>query len=328
MSRANTPELVGNSVYVEKSYPKLFHSDKLWQIKTKTQQANLRWFSYAIKDDRVKQLISDGATGSSRSMRNISQSSFCSLLLATPPLPEQTAIANLLSTWDTAINKLQALIAAKEKRKKWLMQQLLMGKKRLPGFEGEWVTKRMSEIGRIPEKNPISKITDHKLITVKLHTKGLDFNESDKPKISSTGRPYYERRTGEILIGRQNIHNGGIGYVSANFNGHICSNAITSFLIDKTKNSIFFFLKCLQYDKYYKSFEDFMGGTGQKELSERAFLQLAIRVPPCKEEQISIGEVLKMAEQELELLYKKLQNLKSQKIGLMQVLLTGQIRLK
>ena len=55
-----------------------------------------------------------------------------------PPLPEQKAIAHVLGLMDTAINKNNQLIAQKELRKKWLMQNLLTGKKRLKGFNGEW----------------------------------------------------------------------------------------------------------------------------------------------------------------------------------------------
>ncbi len=58
--------------------------------------------------------------------------------IALPPLPEQIAIANLLSTWDKAIETTQKLIAQKELRKKWLMQVLLTGKIRVKEFGGEW----------------------------------------------------------------------------------------------------------------------------------------------------------------------------------------------
>lgn len=55
-----------------------------------------------------------------------------------PPLPEQQKIAQILSTWDRAIDTLDTLIAAKQKRKTALMQQLLTGKRRLPGFDGKF----------------------------------------------------------------------------------------------------------------------------------------------------------------------------------------------
>ncbi len=62
-----------------------------------------------------------------------------------PPLSEQRRIAAILSTWDRAIETTEKLIANSEAQKKALMQQLLTGKKRLPGFSGEWRTRKLSE---------------------------------------------------------------------------------------------------------------------------------------------------------------------------------------
>jgi type I restriction enzyme S subunit len=63
-----------------------------------------------------------------------------------PPLPEQKAIANILSMMDAAINKNNQLIIQKELQKKWLMQNLLTGKKRLKGFEEEWKEYHLGEM--------------------------------------------------------------------------------------------------------------------------------------------------------------------------------------
>jgi hypothetical protein len=65
----------------------------------------------------------------------INAEEYASLKIPLPPLPEQKAIAQVLSTADAAIHTTEKLIAQKELRKKWLMQQLLTGKKRLKGFE-------------------------------------------------------------------------------------------------------------------------------------------------------------------------------------------------
>jgi type I restriction enzyme S subunit len=64
-------------------------------------------------------------------------------LIPLPPLPEQRTIAQVLSKADAAIHTTEKLIAQKELRKKWLMQQLLTGKKRLKGFDGEWKKERL-----------------------------------------------------------------------------------------------------------------------------------------------------------------------------------------
>src|SRR5690554_49394 len=84
----------------------------------------------------------------------INSSDVKNLKIPLPPLPEQKAIAQVLSTWDTAIQKTEALLAQKELRKKWLMQQLLTGKKRLKGFDAKWREVRLSDLfERVVRKN-------------------------------------------------------------------------------------------------------------------------------------------------------------------------------
>jgi type I restriction enzyme, S subunit len=64
-----------------------------------------------------------------------------------PPIGEQRKIAAILSTWDQAIEKQEALIATKQQRKRALMQQFLTGKKRFKEFEGrEWVTRKFTDL--------------------------------------------------------------------------------------------------------------------------------------------------------------------------------------
>lgn len=66
-----------------------------------------------------------------------------------PPLPEQTAIANVLSDVDSLITSLDKVIAKKKDIKQGAMQELLTGKKRLPGFSGEWQVKRLGDISKV-----------------------------------------------------------------------------------------------------------------------------------------------------------------------------------
>lgn len=66
-----------------------------------------------------------------------------------PPLAEQEKIAEILTLWDKAIEQTKELIAYKEKQKKGLMQNLLTGKKRLPGFNDKWKTYIVKELGLV-----------------------------------------------------------------------------------------------------------------------------------------------------------------------------------
>src|SRR5690606_25080338 len=75
--------------------------------------------------------------GQGNSVVHIYPSDLAKLQIPLPPLPEQKRIAEVLSTWDKAIQLTEQLIRQKEQRKKWLMQNLLTGKMRLKGFSGE-----------------------------------------------------------------------------------------------------------------------------------------------------------------------------------------------
>jgi len=77
-----------------------------------------------------------------------------------PPLPEQKKIAQILSTWDQAITATERLLENSQQRKKGLMQELLTGKKRLPGFEGEWKKASLGAIGKISSAGVDKKFVD------------------------------------------------------------------------------------------------------------------------------------------------------------------------
>src|SRR5690554_7156469 len=87
--------------------------------------------------------------GQGNAVVHIYPSNLKNLKLPIPPLPEQKAIADCLTTWDKGIEKLSALIIAKKEQKKGLMQQLLTGKKRLDGFEEEWKAYKLSEVAEL-----------------------------------------------------------------------------------------------------------------------------------------------------------------------------------
>ena len=130
VSRSNTEELVGASAFVDRDYPNLFLPDKLWQTIPKPE-SDMKWLSYVLASAHVRYRLSNLATGTSGSMKNITQSELLSLKIAISPLPEQKKIAQLLSTWDKAITTTEQLLANSQQQKKALMQQLLTGKLRV-----------------------------------------------------------------------------------------------------------------------------------------------------------------------------------------------------
>ena len=157
MSRMNTPDLVGASGYVESDYPNLFLPDRLWALKAKKNKADCRWLYIVLASSPTRFRISNLATGTSGSMKNITKSDVRSLPILLPPLDEQRKIAKIWGTWDQAIETVEALIANSQAQKKVMMQQLLTGKRRLPGFSGEWRNVVLAELGEFKKGKGIAK---------------------------------------------------------------------------------------------------------------------------------------------------------------------------
>ena len=103
------------------------------------------------------------------------------ILQGLPRLLEQKNIADILSTWDEAIEKTEQLI---ERREKYFesMRNILIGKE---CAKGQKVV--LGNVAQIPEKNKLDSLQNKKLLTVKLHCLGIEVNNRTKPKLSSTG---------------------------------------------------------------------------------------------------------------------------------------------
>jgi type I restriction enzyme S subunit len=184
--------------------------------------------------------------------------------------------------------------------------------------------KTLSEYASIAKKEKILSADGEKLLTVKLHCKGIEPNTRDiKVVLSSKGRPYYQRLAGEFLIGRQNFHNGGFGIVPSELDGFIASNAITTLELNQQKLIPEYLLFHFSRKNYYLRVGHIMDGTGQKELSDKQIMKLPISAPSIKVQQ-DIVLKLSSAKEEIKLLQTLLDKYRSQKRGLMQKLLTGE----
>lgn len=243
--------------------------------------------------------------------------------LILPNINEQEEIAKVLKVWDKSIELKQKLLQEKQKQKKGLMERLLTGKVRLKGFTGEWNTVLLGSALHVIKKDALPNSQNYNLLTVKLHVKGIEATDK-KPNATEKGRPYYLRGANELLIGRQNFHNGGIGIVPKEMNGYIASNAISS--LGVTKGDLKFYFYYLSNTSFYKRIDNIIGGTGQKEISEAMLKKLKITIPKNVTEQIEIANVINNIDKEIILLHKELELVKCQKKGLMQLLLTGIVR--
>lgn len=246
-----------------------------------------------------------------------------------PPLAEQEKIAEILSCWDEGIEKLSALIEKKKLQKKALMQKLLTAKIRLPGFTDPWNVKKLGEIGTFvsggtpdtekPEywNGDIVWLTPSEI--TKLKTR---FVSDSERKITKLGL----KNSSAVLLPKNSLI--------------ICTRATVGDCCINTKevstNQGFKNLipnnNCVDFLYYLISIHknDLIRracGSTFLEISKHDIEKLKYVFPPLAEQK-AIADILSKADEEIELLNKKLAAFNLEKKAMMQKLLTGQIRVK
>lgn len=278
---------------------------------------NTIFLAYEIMQ-RMKNIVSQ-IQGTS--IKGISINEVKKIQLLLPPLAEQEKIAEILSTWDKAIERQTQLIQKLELRKKGLMQQLLTGKKRLPGFTGEWkkvkaglIFKSVS-IRSNKQEILLSATQEHGVIP-------RDMLESRVTMPTGDLSSFKLVDVGDFVISLRSFE-GGIEY--SQYRG-VVSPAYTVLKKALDVDSAF-------YKAYFKS-NDFIqrlsvaviGIRDGKQISYSDFAY--IKIPfPALQEQTAIANILSSSDEEIRLAQDKLAAMKEQKKGLMQVLLTGKRRI-
>lgn len=242
--------------------------------------------------------------------------------LAMPPLPEQKKIAEILSAQDKLIALKEKLIDEKKLQKKYLMQQLLTGKKRLPGFSGEWIDVKL---GDIFVERVETNCQDLELLSV-TGTNGVvprstidikDNSSEDKSK-------YLKICKGDIGYNTMRMWQG-VSALSA-YEG-IVSPAYTILIPSETISAKYFsylFKMHAVIFLFYRFSQGIVDDT--RSLKYYEFAKLHLTVPAEKEEQDAIAQILITADKELEILQKNLDQAKQKKKALMQLLLSGVVR--
>ncbi|NHN89470.1 restriction endonuclease subunit S [Acetobacter conturbans] len=267
----------------------------------------------------IKSWLEHNAVG--QTMPNMNTEILYELPLILPPLPEQKKIAAILSTWDRAIEGLGQLLANSQQQKKALMQQLLTGKKRLPGFEGEWVWKRSKEIFKSVsiKNNP----TACELLSVTQDQGVVPRSSLERRVVMPDGsvQGYKLVNPGNFIISLRSFQ-GGLEY---SYYRGLVSPAYT--VIDnkiEIENEFYKF--------YFKSY-DFIGHLAVatigirdgKQISYEDFSFIKLPYPPLLEQQ-AIAAVLATADKEITAFESDLTRLRQEKKALMQQLLTGKRR--
>ena len=280
-----------------------------------------KWLCYLFDSDCIQKNVHKIVVGGA--IPTMSQEEIANFKIAVPTLPEQQRIVSVLSLWDTAIAKQTALIEQLALRKRGLMQQLLTGKKRLKGFEGEWKEVRLGEV--FDERNETNR-GDLPLLSI-TGDKGIIYqSESDKRDISNEDKSKYKRicpndigyNTMRMWQGRSAL---------SELEG-IVSPAYT-IVIPKDNVDVRFMAMLIQQPRVVYGFWTHSQGLVSDTLNCKFpdFCQVKVTIPTRKE-QTAIADCFVEIDKEIEIQKQKLAAMQEQKKGLMQVLLTGKKRIK
>lgn len=246
-----------------------------------------------------------------------------------PPPVEQEKINAVLKLWDTAIEKQSKLIEKLKLRKRALMQQLLTGKKRLPGFSGKWKEQRIKDhFIQIEERNdgkghiPMTISAKYGLVSQK--------DKFDRVVAGNSLEKYTLLRKGDFAYnkGNSNLYEMGCIYRLKEESAVVPFVYICFRTEDNTCSEFYkhFFINHGLDSQLKRIITSGARGDGLLNVNSEDFMFLKIPYPNI-EEQNAIADVLNSADKEIELANEKLASLQSQKRGLMQQLLTGKKRI-
>lgn len=270
----------------------------------------------------------------------INKSTFEKIKLSIPPLPEQEKIAEILGTWDKAIEKLSHLIEQKKLLKKGLMQRLLTGKVRLfktsqgarknERFSQPWKEVRLSDIlfehsQKSSENEIVCSVSIHKGVVNQIEHLGRSFsaaNTSNYNLVHYGDVIYTKSPTGDFPYGifKQSQQKNNV-IVSPLYGVFTPKSYALGYILDS------YFSYPINMNNYLKPIIQ-KGAKNTINITNKTFLSKSLCLPTDIAEQQAIADVLTKADEEIDLLNKKLMLFKEQKKGLMQQLLTGNIRVK
>jgi type I restriction enzyme S subunit len=317
------PSGVGLTAVVMNDLPKTVFSGFLIRFRDEGL-LDINFKKYCFYEEKFRRKVISASSVSANT--NINQESLKQLSIAIPLAKgEQQAIAEVLNDFDSLIESLGILIAKKQLIKQGAMQMLLTGKRRLPGFSGEWEVKKVCQFGEIvtggtpptntkdywggyiPWVTPTDISTHKDIIETERQISTLGLSRLRKLPVNSV------LVTCIASIGKNVI----LRRVGA-------SNQQINAIIPNAENDSDFLYYLFEANIDY--LKNNAGITATSIISKREFSELTFLVPRRKEQQ-AIATVLSDMDSEIVALEERLEKTKLMKQGMMQELLTGRIRL-
>jgi len=288
-----------------------------------------QYFKFGKLNQQLAKVINTGVRNDG--LLNLNVDDFFKSLIIRPPLKEQQEIAEILSTWDKVIQLKEKLIELKKEQKRGLMSNLLTGKIRLPGFEGEWDKISIRKIAKIKGGNafpeeyqngnngniPFYKVSDmnniynNKYMTISNNFIDMKTLNKIKATIIERNSIIFAKVGAAVFLERKRI----LRYDSC------IDNNLMALTLKQNLNIEFIYYKLLNSELSKLSNMGALPSINGNDVGN-----LKIKIPTDLNEQKAIAKILTTVDKEINLLQQELELIKQQKKGLMQLLLTGIVR--
>lgn len=284
-------------------------------VRADTKKANPNLVNLVLLSGLGQKQIESFQAGGNRQGLNFVQVGSIKIPLP-PTLAEQQAIAEALSDADALIEGLESLIAKKRAIKQGAMQDLLTGKRRLPGFKGEWINACIHDIAAVGRGRVISHAEISRSINPIYPVYSSQTSNDGIMGLMDT----FMFEGDYVTWTTDGANAGTVFYRSGRFN---CTNVCGTIKLHEQLASHAFVANALGIvAKGHVSRH-----LGNPKLMNDVMKRITIRLPPTASEQTAIAAVLSDIDAEIEALDGKLAKARAVKQGMMQELLTGRVRL-
>ncbi|MCP1715858.1 type I restriction enzyme S subunit [Methanocalculus alkaliphilus] len=308
----------------------ILHNQRIGKVIIKNKGLVKSYLFYFLLSRLYLDVIKERAIGTT--VRHTSNKSIYSVLIPTPPLPEQHAIAAALSDVDGLIGALDALITKKRDMKQAAMQQLLTGRTRLPGFEGEWVTVKVGAIGTFSKGRGIKRddVSDNGLACIRygeLYTTYKNYITSPVSRISpSVASDALPIKTGDLLFAGSGETAEDIGQCAAYLGTEQAYAGGDIIVLNPEGQNSIYLGHLMNHESVTMQKARMAQGDAIVHISTRSLSQIEVELPSI-DEQLAISKLLLDMDAEIAALERRRDKSKEIKQGMMQQLLTGKVRL-
>lgn len=298
-------------------------------IRPRQDSLDSAFLSQAFRGHDVRKHLFREANGVTRFA--LGKDAIQNLPLALPPLREQQWIGQALGSWDRAAAHLSALLKLKRDARRSLLQELVMGERRAKCFRAPWRNVRIGELFEECDRYvDWSDEVAYRFASIRRRSGGL-FDRGTFHGREVKTKVLKLLKAGDFVISKRQVVHGAWAMVTKPFEGFGVSDEYDVLVNRDPKTLDMRFFNYLSQTRrlWHMAYLASNGVHIEKLIFDfDDFAKEKITIPPTVEEQAAIVNVLSACDREIELLQKQLAALKEQKRGLMQKLLTGEIRVK